>query len=114
MMSDPRRSGPPATGEADDDLRADIRLLGNLLGDTLVRHGGPELLDLVEQVRALTKGGRAQATSRAGTDELDALLGAVDLPTAIALVRAFSSYFHLANIAEQVHRGDPDGSTAAA
>ncbi|MGW8374556.1 phosphoenolpyruvate carboxylase [Streptomyces sp. ODS28] len=77
-------------------MRADIRRLGDLLGETLVRQEGPELLDLVERVRALTRSdGEAAA----------ALLGQTDLPTATKLVRAFSTYFHLANVTEQVHRG---------
>lgn len=77
-------------------LRADIRRLGDLLGQTLVRQEGPDLLDLVERVRALTRtDGRAAA----------ALLGEVDLATATKLVRAFATYFHLANVTEQVHRG---------
>ncbi len=80
----------------DAALRADIRRLGNLLGETLVRQEGHELLDLVEQVRALARAdGAAVAT----------LLADVDVQTAIRLVRAFSAYFHLANITEQAHRG---------
>jgi phosphoenolpyruvate carboxylase len=77
-------------------LRANIRRLGNLLGETLVRQEGPELLDLVERVRALTRSDGVRAAE---------LLREVELPTAIRLVRAFSAYFHLANVTEQVHRG---------
>ncbi len=77
-------------------LRADIRRLGDLLGETLVRQEGQELLDLVERVRALI---RADDGERAAE-----LLGRIDLPTAIQLVRAFATYFNLANITEQVHR----------
>ncbi|KUJ66141.1 phosphoenolpyruvate carboxylase [Streptomyces albus subsp. albus] len=77
-------------------LRADIRRLGELLGETLVRQEGPELLELVERVRALTRtDGEAAAE----------LLGTTDPQTAAKLVRAFSTYFHLANVTEQVHRG---------
>ncbi|MFF7158807.1 phosphoenolpyruvate carboxylase [Streptomyces sp. NPDC008139] len=82
--------------ESSTALRADIRRLGELLGGTLVRQEGQELLDLVERVRALTRtDGEAAAT----------LLGDTDLETAAKLVRAFSTYFHLANVTEQVHRG---------
>jgi phosphoenolpyruvate carboxylase len=77
-------------------LRADIRRLGDLLGGTLVRQEGQELLDLVEKVRALTRTDGAAAA---------ALLGTTDIATATKLVRAFSTYFNLANITEQVHRG---------
>ncbi|MFE5868586.1 phosphoenolpyruvate carboxylase [Streptomyces roseifaciens] len=77
-------------------LRADIRRLGDLLGETLVRQEGEELLDLVERVRALTRSDGEAAAE---------LLGATDLETAAKLVRAFSTYFHLANVTEQVHRG---------
>jgi phosphoenolpyruvate carboxylase len=87
----------PATAEPDNSaLRADIRRLGDLLGETLVRQEGQELLDLVEEVRALTRSDGAAAAQ---------LLEETDLATAAKLVRAFSTYFHLANVAEQVHRG---------
>lgn len=89
---------PDAAGapESNSALRADIRRLGDLLGETLVRQDGPELLELVERVRALTR-----SDGEAAAD----LLGRTDLVTAAKLVRAFSTYFHLANVAEQVHRG---------
>ncbi|MEU5431194.1 phosphoenolpyruvate carboxylase [Streptomyces olivoreticuli] len=92
-------------------LRADIRRLGDLLGETLVRQEGEELLALVERVRALTRTD-GEAAAR--------LLGDTDLETAAKLVRAFSTYFHLANVTEQVHRGrelqakrDAEGSILA-
>ena len=105
--SPPRRAstlqGAAPVSSADDqttttssELRADIRRLGDLLGETLVRQEGPELLDLVERVRRLTReDGEAAAELLRGTD----------LETAAKLVRAFSTYFHLANVTEQVHRG---------
>ncbi|MDP8931781.1 MAG: phosphoenolpyruvate carboxylase [Actinomycetota bacterium] len=88
--------------DRDRRLRADIRHLGDLLGQTLVRQEGKELLDLVEHVRALSKA--ARAGDRAAGKELDEVLADLDLPVAIRLVRAFSIYFHLANVAEQTHR----------
>ncbi len=86
-------------------LRRDIRLLGRLLGETLVRHEGQELLDLVERVRSLSKAIRDSSSLSTAAD-LDDELSGLDLGTAKLLVRAFSAYFHLANIAEQVHRAD--------
>lgn len=89
----------------DQTLRADIRRLGAQLGDTLVRQHGQDLLDLVEQVRALTGQQRTDPTSEVG-QQLEALLENQDLETTIQLVRAFTTYFHLANVAEQTHRVD--------
>jgi phosphoenolpyruvate carboxylase len=81
--------------DAQADLRRDIRELGVLLGRTLVRQEGQELLDHVEQVRRLIRSDR---------DATAAALADVDPVTATKLVRAFTTYFHLANVAEQVHR----------
>ncbi|WP_308257921.1 phosphoenolpyruvate carboxylase [Pseudonocardia lacus] len=81
-------------------LRADIRRLSTMLGQTLAHHGGPELLELVEQVRGLSR-----AAVAAGDDTgVTALLRGLDAGTAVSLTRAFSQYFQLANIAEQRHR----------
>ena len=101
-------------GTQDAKLRADIRLLGNLLGDTLVRQVGHDLLDLVEAVRALTKrirGGDDGTPDPGAADELVELLATLDLATTIQLVRAFSTYFYLANVAEQTNRLDQQGTT---
>ncbi len=97
----------------DAALRADIRLLGNLLGATLVRQDGAELLELVEQVRALTKRLRSPGDDPMASVELEKLLAGLDLDTVIQLVRAFSAYFYLANVAEQTHRLDEHHARAA-
>ena len=88
-------AGRQLESDAHDSLRADIRRLGDHLGEALVRQEGAELLELVEDVRRLV---RVDPTSAA------ARLESVDLGTSIRLSRAFSTYFHLANVTEQVHR----------
>ncbi|MDP8961777.1 MAG: phosphoenolpyruvate carboxylase, partial [Actinomycetota bacterium] len=93
---------PDRADDRDRRLRADIRHLGDLLGQTLVRQEGEDLLDLVEHVRSLSKA--ARGGDGAAGKELDEVLADLELPTAIRLVRAFSVYFHLANVAEQTHR----------
>ena len=74
-------------------LRSDVRTLGDLLGQSLVRQDGQALLNLVESVRKSVREG--------GGEEL---LQSVSTADAVKLVRAFNVYFNLANIAEQVHR----------
>jgi phosphoenolpyruvate carboxylase len=77
----------------DESLRADVRRLGDLLGHTLVRQEGQELLDLVESVRKAVREGTGGE-----------VLKDLSVDDSIQLVRAFSTYFHLANVAEQVNR----------
>lgn len=83
-----------------DALRADIRRLSTVLGQTIAQHGGPDLLALVEQVR---KESRAALASGDDTD-ISALLAGLDSGTAVWLARAFSQFFQLANIAEPRRR----------
>lgn len=84
-------------------LRADIRLLGGLLGETIVRQEGQALLDLIEEVRSLSKRARRDGDT-AAEDELTRILEDLEPVRAIELVRAFNTYFYLANVAEQLHR----------
>jgi len=89
---------------ANDDvlLRSDVRKLGELLGQSLVRQEGPELLKLVEDVRkAVREGGGAEVLEKISVEQ------------SVQLVRAFSTYFHLANVAEQVHRARVLGEARA-
>ncbi len=98
------------TAKSDSDhatLRADIRRLGNLLGETLTRQEGPELLALVERVRARSK---AQGDLDSVLEEL---ADATDLSTLLGLARAFGTYFQLANVAEQVHRARYEDAAVA-
>src|ERR1700682_1903088 len=99
-------SGMADAGHADLDvvLRDDIRRLGRQLGDTLVRQEGVAMFDRVEAVRAASRSAPEDGDGTA----LYSLLADLTLTEAIPLARAFTTYFHLANLAEQVHRGADD------
>ena len=89
-------SDSPPDAAPRSDLDRDVDALVALLGDTLLRQEGPELVALVERVRR---------TIRADREETAALLAELDPERATLLARAFTTYFYLANVAEQVHRG---------
>ena len=74
-------------------LRSDVRRLGELLGQSLVRQDGQALLNLVESVRHSVREGKGEE-----------LLESISTAGKVKLVRAFNVYFNLANVAEQVHR----------
>jgi len=80
-----------------------VRLLGELLGEVLERHGGPHLLQLAESVRRQTTALREHQDESA-QEALDHQLRTVDVATAVALIRAFALYFQLVNLAELEHR----------
>ena len=88
--------------EIDIALRSDIRRLIDELGRTLVRQGGQELRDRVEEVRQLSRS--ANSGDHQAGEALNEILRSVDAVTAIKLARAFTTYFHLATVAEQTHR----------
>src|SRR5215471_15332672 len=83
-------------------LRNDVRLLGNLLGETLRQQEGQPLYETVERVRALSKSGRAGNAE--DFDALERVLRELPLEQALTVARAFAHFLSLANIAEQHHR----------
>ena len=85
---------------ADAELRANVRLLGDLLGRVLVEQEGEELLELEERIRALSRWARRVHDRSA----LDGTIAALSLPQQAQVLRAFGVFFQLANIAEQHHR----------
>lgn len=92
-----------STTDKDAPLRNDIHRLGDLLGETLRRLGGQKLFETEEKVRALCKELRSHH-SPVTERKLKTLLGSLELDEAIGVIRAFSVYFQLVNIAEQYHR----------
>ncbi len=101
-MSDPAAPSSFLDELDDAQLRRDIRRLGELLGETLAQQESPALVDQIEDIRRLSR--EALAGDRKAQQALTKRLSTADLPTAVNLIRAFRTYFHLANIAEQVAR----------
>ena len=83
-------------------LRDDVRLLGELFGETLRGLEGEPLFQLIEEVRALAK--RAHAGDSLAFPELADRLSDLPLASAVPTARAFAQFLTLANIAEQHHR----------
>lgn len=86
----------------DAPLREDIRQLGGLLGSTLYEQQGEEFYRIVEEIRRLSKD--ARAGDEAAAAELERQLGELPDELIMPVVRAFSQFLNLANIAEQHHR----------
>ena len=97
-------SGTGSVGSSDARLRQTIRQLGNLLGETIVEQEGQEIFELVEELRSLTRAQR-QGDKRAGarierrTQEL-----VDDLDGTRGVLKAFTTYFQLVNLAEEQQR----------
>ncbi|SEK97179.1 phosphoenolpyruvate carboxylase [Nitrosovibrio tenuis] len=86
----------------DDPLREDIRLLGRMLGDTLREQEGEPTFELVETIRQTAIRFRREQDPKAG-HELDVILNQLSNKATVAVVRAFSQFSQLSNIAEDMH-----------
>ncbi|WP_236683173.1 phosphoenolpyruvate carboxylase [Demequina globuliformis] len=95
-----------ARHDVPDPLRDDVRLLGGLLGRVIEESGGADLLHDVERLRELA----IRAHDETGTEakeamaEAESLVESFSLDRAEQVARAFTCYFHLANLAEESHR----------
>ncbi len=87
--------------QIDAPLREDVRLLGNLLGETLKEHAGQDLFNQIEQIRALGKGARDGQIE--AEKQLEQLFLNLKDDEILPLTRAFSHFLNFANIAEQYH-----------
>ena len=92
---------PVATPERDPLIR-DIRLLGRILGETIREQEGRDAYELVERVRKLSVAGRLKQ-DKAATTALSRLLKSLTADQTVSVIRAFSYFSHLANIAEDRH-----------
>jgi phosphoenolpyruvate carboxylase len=94
---------PSPADDKENPLREDRRLLGRLLGEVIRDQAGADALERIERIRQSAVAFRKENKSEA---ELDRLLNALDLDQTMDVVRAFSFFSHLLNIAEdeQQHR----------
>ncbi|QCS52670.1 phosphoenolpyruvate carboxylase [Priestia flexa] len=84
-------------------LRRDVKFLGQLLGNVLIYEGGQELLNKVEKIREVAKILR-EHNNHDIYEQLKTEITSIEDPMRQQVIRAFSVYFHLVNIAEQNHR----------
>ena len=103
----PSRPRPrPHAGRAADDnapLVDDIRFLGRILGDVIREQEGEAAFARVERIRQLSVAFRLKSDARAGR-ELARLLASLSNDRTVSVIRAFSYFSHLANLAEDRHR----------
>jgi phosphoenolpyruvate carboxylase len=90
------------TLDKDLPLREDIRLLGRLLGEVLREQSGEDMYDLVETIRQTSVQFARERDDEAG-HQLAGLLNSFSAQNGVFVVRAFSQFLHLANIAEDQH-----------
>ena len=105
--SSSRLETPPSkakseAAEKNKPLVEDIRLLGRILGDVIREQEGAEAFDLIERVRQLSVAYRLKADASAGR-VLDRLLKNLSADQTVRVIRAFSYFSHLVNIAEDRH-----------
>ncbi|MEO3760469.1 phosphoenolpyruvate carboxylase [Mycobacterium sp. B14F4] len=87
--------------EATEPMREDIRLLGAILGDTVREQNGEEVFDLVERARVESFRVRRSEIERA---DMAGMFDGIDIHQAIPVIRAFTHFALLANVAEDIHR----------
>ena len=100
-MAEPSPARQTARQEIPSELRRDVRLLGDTLGRVIADYGGPNLLRDVERLRSLVIRGREDGRFER---QAERLVASWKLERAELVARAFSVYFHLANLAEEHQR----------
>ncbi|MGO1500519.1 MAG: phosphoenolpyruvate carboxylase [Marinobacter sp.] len=87
--------------ELHPDLRENVRMLGELLGQSIQRHPGQGCFELIEEIRAAAKSDRRQESGSG--QRLVNLLGKLRDDELLPVTRAFNQFLNLANLAEQYH-----------
>ena len=86
----------------DEPLKEDIRFLGRLLGDVVREQEGEDVFDLVETVRQKSVA-YVRGDDEAAKQELENILNTLTPAQTVEVVRAYSYFSHLANMAEDQH-----------
>ena len=92
----------PRKNDKDQPLMDDIRLLGRILGDIIREQEGVEVYALIEQVRQLSVAFRRDHDHEADK-ALKKLLKGLSTDQTVSVIRAFTYFSHLANLAEDRH-----------
>ena len=94
----------PNVEQQQHQLSANIHLLGDLLGETIIEQEGRDTFGLEEEIRSLAKAWRSG--DAAAGDQIRAMIPDLvdDLPKALAVLKAFTTYFQLVNLAEDEQR----------
>src|SRR5262245_13763407 len=88
--------------DKDTPLRYDIRLLGRILGDTIRLHEGEQVFGVIEEIRQIAIRFHRDADEKA-RQQLQEIICALPIDRAVQIIRAFSYFSHLANLAEDQH-----------
>src|SRR5262249_277318 len=102
QIADMNETIESAGSEKDQPLRDDIRLLGRILGDTVREQEGGGIFDIVERIRQ-TSIRFHRDNDEVARHALEAILNDLSPDQTVQIVRAFSYFSHLANIAEDQH-----------
>ena len=92
-----------------DTLRENVRLLGELLGETIHTHEGADLFNKVEAIRRVGKA--INQTEKGDSAPLVAMLASLDDKDILPIVRAFSQFLNLSNIADQEYSASAEAET---
>ncbi|MGH3164348.1 MAG: phosphoenolpyruvate carboxylase, partial [Trebonia sp.] len=106
-MTTPYADRERESAELPEEMRRDVRLLGDILGEVIRDADGADLLDDVEKLRhAVIDARRAERAAGSGEsgDEIAALVSSWSHERAEQVARAFTVYFHLVNLAEEQQR----------
>jgi len=103
---DAQKAGPATLGNGDKDLplRDDIRLLGRILGDAVRDQEGDEVFTIVENIRQTSIRFHREEDEEPARRELEGILNSLTPEQTVQILRAFSYFSHLANLAEDQHR----------